>query len=117
MTFPYGPVWSKTLHGLSVNASTIAKHQEHCPRTTAATKSYNFFCESYIHDVYVALMNGEWLVKGRCHRSQRKNETAHNIKLRFETRGSTSCDVSSSSCSCAAGYVLLPLSSILYDVV
>ena len=49
-------------------------------------KGYKFFTENYIDDVFLKEEDGRvgtCEVKGRCYRSQKKNETPHTVKLKI----------------------------------
>ena len=52
-------------------------------------KGYKFFTENYIDDVFLKEEDGRvgtCEVKGRCYRSQKKNETPHTVKLKIAER-------------------------------
>ncbi|XP_070537197.1 uncharacterized protein [Ptychodera flava] len=63
-------------------------------------KGYKFFYENYVHDVKISKTDTKCLVKGKCYRSQKKNETPHfvSLSLCLET-----AEVLDSKCSCVAG--------------
>ena len=62
-------------------------------------KGYKFFYENYCHDVLCKLEENEIHVKGKCFRSQKKNERPHNVTVILLTTG----DVKRAKCSCPAG--------------
>lgn len=77
---PDNEIWTKSLKNIPRFSSvTIAKHLEKCGKSCAGEKGYKFFIENYIHDVLVRENKRQslYVIKGRCHRSQRKNEAPH----------------------------------------
>ena len=62
-------------------------------------KGYKFFYENYCHDVCCRFNDNEIHVKGKCFRSQRKNERPHNVTVTLSVTG----NVKNAKCSCAAG--------------
>ncbi|XP_046577620.1 uncharacterized protein LOC124285440 [Haliotis rubra] len=64
-------------------------------------KGYKYFSEAYIHGLRVVPTgNGDVRVTALCYRSQRKNESPHQVEIYF------SCDpltVETATCSCAIG--------------
>ena len=93
--------WSKSLRNFSkVSLETISKWLESGGKKNAGEKSYKFFREEYVFDVYIA-NSGESLVKARCYRSLRKNEEPHcvAVKMRNEDRAV----VFKGHCSCKGG--------------
>lgn len=77
-------------------------------------KSWKFFKEGYIHDIYVGLRDlGQAsgstvtnvkpnVIRARCHRSMKKNEEPHNVYISFE-KGKNRAKLISGHCSCKAG--------------
>ncbi|VDI71680.1 Hypothetical predicted protein [Mytilus galloprovincialis] len=45
------------------------------------SKGYKYFSEKYVTNITVHKVDNGCLVKGKCHRSQRKNESPHDIEL------------------------------------
>ena len=86
--------WSKSLRNFpKVSLDTISKCLETGGKKNAGEKSYKFFREGYVYDVYTSTSAaGESLVKVRCHRSLRKNEEPHYVvvKMKNEDRA-TAC--------------------------
>ena len=62
-------------------------------------KGYKFFYENYCHDVCCRFNDNEIHVKGKCFRSQRKNDRPHNVTVTLSVTG----NVNNAKCSCAAG--------------
>lgn len=44
------------------------------------SKGYKYFCEKYVTNITVHSIEKGCMVKGKCHRSQRKNESPHDIE-------------------------------------
>ena len=64
----------------------INQHLRDSGRKVIGEKGYKFFVENYIHDVYVGRPSNSAnlciaIVQARCHRSQRKNEDPHSLKI------------------------------------
>ena len=70
-------------------------------------KSWKFFKESYIHDVYVTSApvtdTGNFFAKARCYRSLKKHEQPHFMFFRFIAKGDKTVSVLQAHCSCKAG--------------
>ena len=62
-------------------------------------KGYKFFYENYCHGVLCKLKENEIHVKGKCFRSQKKNERPHNSTMILLTTR----DVKRAKCCCPAG--------------
>ena len=72
-----------------MSLDTIWKWLETGGKKNAGEKSYKFFREGYVYDVYTSTSAaGESLVKARCYRSLRKNEEPHYlvVKMKNEDR-------------------------------
>ena len=98
--------WTKSLQNLAkVSSITIANHLKGCGKREIGEKGYKFFTENYIHGVFVKKEDGgggTCEVKGRCYRSQKKNETPHTVKLKIAEREGRG-NVEGAECSCKAG--------------
>ncbi|RMX55208.1 hypothetical protein pdam_00024582 [Pocillopora damicornis] len=71
---------AKTSKSDQVSLDTIWKWLETGGKKNAGEKSYKFFREGYVYDVYTSTSAaGESLVKARCYRSLRKNEEPHYL--------------------------------------
>ena len=85
--------WSKSLRNFpKVSLDTISKWLETGGQKNAGEKSYKFFREGCVYDVYtLTSAAGESLVKARCYRSLRKNEEPHYlvVKMKNEDRATT----------------------------
>ena len=75
---------------------------------TAGDKSYKFFRESYIHDIYIGNRRPgqqdptRFVVKARCYRSLRKNEVPQFLEVISENKESRA-SVGRAHCSCKGG--------------
>ena len=98
--------WTKSLKNLGkVSSITIANHLEGCGKKEIGEKGYKFFTENYIHNVFVKEEDGRagtCEVKGRCHRSLKKNEAPHAVELKIADREGRG-NVEGAECSCKAG--------------
>ncbi|CAG2198744.1 unnamed protein product [Mytilus edulis] len=63
------------------------------------SKGYKYFSEKYVTNITVHKVDNGCLVKGKCHRSQRKNESPHDIEI-ILLDGPI---LQESKCSCAIG--------------
>ncbi|XP_056000210.1 uncharacterized protein LOC125676125 [Ostrea edulis] len=63
------------------------------------SKGYKYFCERYVTNITTHNAVNGCVVKGKCHRSQRKNESPHDIEIVLLDGP---C-VESSRCSCTIG--------------
>ena len=84
----------------------INQHLKHSGRKEIGEKGCKFFLESYIHDVYVGRPSADHadlprIVQARCHRSQRKNEDPHSLKIEV-VNSSRDAKISKAKCSCKA---------------
>ncbi|CAH3033748.1 unnamed protein product, partial [Pocillopora meandrina] len=82
-----------------VSLDTISKWLETGGKKNVGEKSYKFFREGYVYDVYTSISAaGESLVKARCYRSLRKNKEPHYlvVKMKNEDRAT----VAQAHCSC-----------------
>ena len=94
--------WSKSLRELpKVSLDTISKWLDRGGKKNAGEKSYKFFREGYVYDVYTAARDPHSFVKARCYRSLRKNEEPHYLIIRFES--GVRAVVSNAHCSCKGG--------------
>ena len=81
---------------------TISKWLESGGKKNAGEKSYKFFREGYVYDVYTATAtDGKTLIKSRCYRSLRKNEEPHHLAVEFKS-GDRAVDAQA-HCSCKGG--------------
>lgn len=83
----------------------LMEHLNKSGRKEFGSKCYKFYAESFIHDVFVSVsdMNkNTFKAKARCYRSQRKNESPHNIFINFKKHENNLC-VDGATCSCKAG--------------
>ena len=106
---PDNEIWTKSLKNIPRFSSvTIAKHLEKCGKSCVGEKGYKFFVENYIHDILVRENKRKSLhvIKGRCHRSQRKNKALHTMQITVKSVNERA-DVSKARCSCKAGYVFV----------
>nr|XP_022300975.1 uncharacterized protein LOC111109184 [Crassostrea virginica] len=62
------------------------------------TKGFKYYSEQYVHSVSVYEDDEGCLVKGKCYRSQRKNESPHDVKVLINHE-----KVEYSFCTCAIG--------------
>ena len=86
-----------------VSSITIASHLKGCGKGEVGAKGYKFFSESYVHNVYTSdEANGNQIATALCHRSQRKNEPPHVVKITLQSKNGVA-EVSNSLCSCKAG--------------
>ncbi|XP_022808776.1 uncharacterized protein LOC111345759 [Stylophora pistillata] len=86
-----------------VSSITISSHLKGCGKGEVGDKGYKFFSENYIHNVYTSdEATGHHIATGLCHRTQRKNEPAHAVKITLQTKNGMA-EVSNSLCSCKAG--------------
>ncbi|KAK3735994.1 hypothetical protein QZH41_018253 [Actinostola sp. cb2023] len=94
--------WTKSLKILpKFSSDHINIHLKGCGKKTVGQKGYKFFVENYIHDVFVGEKTNidNVFVKGRCFRSQRKNEEPHFLNLEVKSTG----EIVLTQCSCKAG--------------
>ena len=104
-------LWTKNLSLLPKFSSLqITEHLKGCGKKDVGDKGYKFFVENYIENVYVGYRRGNAIdryIKGKCHRSQRKNEDPHSMFLKATSSAEDQqARMSSAKCSCKAGYVL-----------
>jgi len=99
--------WSRDTSILPMQFSyiNIVDHAKQSGRNSSSyvekplEKGYKFFYENYCHDVLCGQNDGEVHVKGKCYRSQKKNQTPHNVLIKLSKSG----NVNMARCSCAAG--------------
>ena len=102
---PDDEIWTKSLKNIPrISSVTIAKHLEKCGKNCVGEKAYKLFVENYVHDVLVQENKRKslHLIKGRYHRSQRKNEASHTMQITVKSLND-GADVSEARCSCKAG--------------
>ena len=102
--------WTKTLEFVPrFSYIQINQHLKDGGRKEIGQKGYKFFVENYIHDVYLGRPSGHGdlacIVQARCHRSQRKNEDPHSLKVEV-VNSNGDAKISKAKCSCKAGFVL-----------
>jgi len=78
----------------------VAKWLEKGGKKHAGEKSYKFFREGYVFDVYVAASSPK-VAKSRCYRSLKKNEEPHFIYIYF--KDDELALVEKAHCSCVGG--------------
>ena len=100
--------WSKSLRETpKVNIDTISKWLESGGKKNAGEKSYKFFRERYVYDVYTATTTRnsadayEAFVKSRCYRSLKKSEEPHYLVVKLKNPDGGL--VAEAHCSCKAG--------------
>lgn len=94
-------IWTKKLKRLpKFSIVHIANYISENGKDRAFDKGYKFFIESYIHDAFVCLEDNELNVKGKCWKSQRKNEKPHELSTKIKLQDSKVLD---GQCSCIAG--------------
>ena len=101
--------WTKTLVFVPrFSYIQINQHLKDGRRKEIGKKGYKFFVENYIHDVYVGRLSRHGdltcIVQARCHRSQRKNEDPHSLKIEV-VNSNGDAKISKAKCSCKAGFV------------
>ncbi|CAC5426122.1 unnamed protein product [Mytilus coruscus] len=60
---------------------SIIKRSSQSLGTKEVSKGYKYFSEKYVTNITVHKVDNGCLVKGKCHRSQRKNESPHDIEI------------------------------------
>ena len=100
--------WSKSLRETpKVNIDTISKWLESGGKKNAGEKSYKFFRERYVYDVYTATTTRnsadayEAFVKSRFYRSLKKSEEPHYLVVKLKNPDGGL--VAEAHCSCKAG--------------
>lgn len=72
--------WSKSLKSVpKATPATLTDWMSQCGRKNTSEKSYKFFREGYIHDMYAVHRNDQdhCFIKSRCYRSLKKSEDPH----------------------------------------
>ena len=65
-----------------ITETTIDKKLKRCKNGDVGTKGCKVFSENYVHNVYRSdNTNESYLPTGLCHRSQRKNEPQHKMRI------------------------------------
>lgn len=63
------------------------------------TKGYKFFCEGYVHNIWVACNENAVEIKAKCYKSQKKSEEPHRLRLQLNKNN----EIMDVNCSCEAG--------------
>jgi len=82
--------------------TTWSSWPEQGGKKNAGEKSYNFFQEGYVYDVYTCQQGEDFHVKARCYRSLRRSEEPHFITVIFKDFDGRA-DVFKAHCSCKGG--------------
>ena len=73
--------WSKSLKNFpKFSPTTWSLWLEQGGKKNAGEKSYKFFREGYVYDVYVCQQLEDFHVKARCYRSLRKSEEPTRVR-------------------------------------
>ena len=76
--------WSKSLRNFpQFNPITCFLWLEQGGKKNAGEKSYTFFREGYVYDIYACEESDDFFVKARCYRSLRKSEEPHYLSAIF----------------------------------
>lgn len=101
--------WSKSLRNVpKVKPVTWAEWLEKGGKKNTGDKSYKFFRESYVHDIYIGYKepcdndSKKFVMKARCYRSLKKNEQPHFLQIVIEEKERRAA-VIRAHCSCKAG--------------
>ncbi|XP_060603848.1 uncharacterized protein LOC132756730 [Ruditapes philippinarum] len=65
-------------------------------------KGFKYFCEGYIHDLRVQSGDYGCAIYGKCHRSQRKNEKPHQLKVVMKDCNEE-ISITYANCTCPIG--------------
>ena len=71
-------------------------------KKNAGEKSYKFFREGYVRDIYTCEESDDFYVKARCYRSLRKSEDPHYLAIILKEDNDKAA-VSRAHCSCKGG--------------
>ena len=95
--------WSKSLRNFpKCSPTTWSSWLEQGGKKNAGEKSYKFFREGYVYDVYTCQQGEDFHVKARCYRSLRKSEEPHFLAVIFKDCDGRA-DVFKAHCSCKGG--------------
>ena len=95
--------WSKSLRNFpQFSPITCSLWLERGGKKNAGEKSYKFFREGYVYDIYACKESGDFYVKLLCYRSLRKSEEPHYLSVIF-TENDGRAAVSKAHCSCKGG--------------
>jgi len=95
--------WSKSLRNFpQFSPITCSLWLEQGGKKNAGEKSYKFFREGYVYDIYACEESGDFYVKARCYRSLRKSEEPHYLSAIFRENDGRA-KVSKAHCSCKGG--------------
>ena len=95
--------WSKTLRNFpKISILTCSDWLAQGGKKNAGEKSYKFFREGYVYDIYTCEESGDFYVKARCYRSLRKSEDPHYLSLILKEDNDKAA-VSRAHCSCKGG--------------
>ena len=95
--------WSKSLRNFPKCSPTKwSSWLEQGGKKNAGEKSYKFFREGYVYDVYACQQLEDFHVKARCYRSLRKSEEPHFLAVIFRESDGRA-EVFKAHCSCKGG--------------
>lgn len=98
--------WSKSLRNVpKTTPETLTEWMKRCGRKCICEKSYKFFREGYVHDMYASDRNEEnmYFIKCCCYRSLRKNEKPHDTVILLKESKEKIANAQKAHCSCKAG--------------
>lgn len=86
-------------------------------KKNAGEKSYKFFREGFVYDIYTCEESGDFYVKARCYRSLRKSEDPHYLAIILKEDNDKAA-VSRAHCSCKgrSGRHYNHVSALLYQL-
>ena len=95
--------WSKTLTNFpKISLLTCSDWLSQGGKKNAGEKSYKFFREGYVYDIYTCEGSGVFYVKARCYRSLRKSKDPHYLVLMLKEQGNRAA-ICRAHCSCKGG--------------
>ena len=95
--------WSKLLRGFpQISPSTCSDWLNHGGKGNAGEKSYKFFQEGYVYDIYACEESEDFHIKARCYRLLRKSEDPHYLALVLRENDDRAT-IYRAHCSCKGG--------------
>ena len=95
--------WSKYLRTFPNMSPVTCSEWLNCGgKKNASVKSYKFFREGYIHDIYTREVSEHFYAKARCYRSLKKSEELHFLVVILK-KSNDRASVHPAHCSCKAG--------------
>ena len=96
--------WSKSLRNVpKIDLGTCSDWLNRGGKKNAGEKSYKFFREGDVYDIFATAESGDFHVKARCYRSLRKSEDPHYLVVALRESEDSRATVHRAHCSCKGG--------------